>query len=368
VAPFAAVQAQDQLPADVDATMRAAISQKNHDLLDGAASAFIDLRKFDTAQKLLETSLSIREQVSGNKSAEYAAGLLKLGDLAVKRSNTADAEDFYRRAVALGDTPEAASALVYLGTRALLSKDPISAKDLFQRALRADPVGPQVRTALMWLARIAQLERDTAQAETLYQQAESTGEPDDTEAVLVLNQHALFLQSMGRDAEADELRQRAATLRSARMARVREQSRRVPSLRVQSVDRPNAPQPVGPRVGIFSFDRPADAGVPRPQTSTAAVSSAYRVGNGVSAPALLFKVEPSYSDEARALKVAGTVTVQVIVNPDGTASDFVVLEGLGYGLDEKAIEAISRWKFRPGTLDGNPVPVLATIEVNFRLL
>ena len=45
-----------------------------------------------------------------------------------------------------------------------------------------------------------------------------------------------------------------------------------------------------------------------------------------------------------------------------------MVEGLGYGLDEKAIEAVQQWRFTPGTKDGNPVPVAATIEVNFRLM
>jgi len=45
-----------------------------------------------------------------------------------------------------------------------------------------------------------------------------------------------------------------------------------------------------------------------------------------------------------------------------------VVRGLGLGLDEKALQAISQWKFRPGAKDGQPVAVMATIEVNFRLL
>ncbi|HEY1339146.1 MAG TPA: M56 family metallopeptidase, partial [Bryobacteraceae bacterium] len=227
VAPFAAVQAQteQQISPEVDATIRAALAQKNHDILDVAAKAFIDLRQYDNAQKLLETSLAIRQEVEGAKSAAYAAGLLKLGDLAVKRHNEADAQDFYARALALGDTPEAASALVYLGTRALVAKDPGTARDFFQRALKADPVGAQARPALMWLARIAQIDRDIAQAETYYQQAESVGDQESTEAVLVLKQHARFLRELGRDSEADDLTQRADGLRSAYMAKIRAQSR-----------------------------------------------------------------------------------------------------------------------------------------------
>jgi TonB family protein len=95
---------------------------------------------------------------------------------------------------------------------------------------------------------------------------------------------------------------------------------------------------------------------------------AYRVGGGVSAPAVLFKVEPEYSEEARKAKFQGTVVLSIVVDPSGKARDVRVIRPLGLGLDEKAIEAVMKWRFKPGLKDGNPVPVQATVEVNFRLL
>jgi len=94
----------------------------------------------------------------------------------------------------------------------------------------------------------------------------------------------------------------------------------------------------------------------------------FRVGGGVTAPALLFKVEPEYSEEARKAKYQGTVVLYVEVDPSGKARNLRVVRSLGLGLDEKAIEAVNKWKFRPGFKDGKPVTVAATIEVNFRLL
>ncbi len=94
----------------------------------------------------------------------------------------------------------------------------------------------------------------------------------------------------------------------------------------------------------------------------------FRVGGGVTAPVLVFKVEPEYSEDARKAKYQGTVTLYVEVDPAGRASHIRVLQGLGLGLDEKAIEAVKRWVFSPGRKDGRPVTVAATIEVNFRLL
>jgi TonB family protein len=95
---------------------------------------------------------------------------------------------------------------------------------------------------------------------------------------------------------------------------------------------------------------------------------AYRIGGGVSAPAVLFKVEPEYSEEARKAKWQGTVVLSLVVDENGKAQGIKVVRSLGLGLDQKAIEAVEKWRFKPGMKDGKSVPVIATIEVNFRLL
>jgi protein TonB len=95
---------------------------------------------------------------------------------------------------------------------------------------------------------------------------------------------------------------------------------------------------------------------------------AYRIGGGVSAPSVLSKVEPEYSEEARKAKWQGTVVLQLVVDEHGLPKDPKVTRSLGLGLDQKAIEAVMKWRFKPGMKDGKAVPVFATIEVNFRLL
>ena len=95
---------------------------------------------------------------------------------------------------------------------------------------------------------------------------------------------------------------------------------------------------------------------------------AYHIGGGVSQPQLLVKVEPEYSEEARKAKYQGSVVLQIIVDAQGNPRDIKVIRPLGLGLDQKAIEAVEKWKFAPGKKDGKPVPVIAQIEVNFRLL
>jgi TonB family protein len=94
----------------------------------------------------------------------------------------------------------------------------------------------------------------------------------------------------------------------------------------------------------------------------------YRIGGGVTAPTLIHKVEPEYSEEARKAKFQGTVVLYVVVDEKGMPRDIKVVRPLGLGLDEKAVEAVEKWRFRPGYLNGKAVAVAATVEVNFRLL
>jgi TonB family protein len=85
-------------------------------------------------------------------------------------------------------------------------------------------------------------------------------------------------------------------------------------------------------------------------------------------PVLVYKVAPDYSDEARAARCHGTVLLGVIIDETGKPRDIHVLKPLGLGLDEKAVEAVQRWRFSPGLKDGQPVCVAANVEVNFQLL
>jgi protein TonB len=94
----------------------------------------------------------------------------------------------------------------------------------------------------------------------------------------------------------------------------------------------------------------------------------FRIGGGVSAPVAIYKVEPEYSEEARKAKFQGTVVLSIVIDEHGMPTNFKVIRPLGLGLDEKAIEAVQKWRFLPGKKDGRPVAVLATVEVNFRLL
>ncbi|MGH9555334.1 MAG: energy transducer TonB [Terriglobales bacterium] len=90
-------------------------------------------------------------------------------------------------------------------------------------------------------------------------------------------------------------------------------------------------------------------------------------GGGVRPPRPLYAPDPDYSEEARKIKAQGTVVLWVVVGADGQVRDLRVQRSLGFGLDEKAVEAVRRWKFEPATKDDRPVAVQIYVEVHFRL-
>ena len=92
------------------------------------------------------------------------------------------------------------------------------------------------------------------------------------------------------------------------------------------------------------------------------------IGGGVTAPRLIYKIEPEYSEEARKARYQGPVMLRVIVDEQGAVRHVEVSHALGLGLDEKAVEAVRKWRFQPGRQNGKAVPVWAVVEVFFRLL
>lgn len=325
VAPFAAIQARRQAAGagspELEATLRTATSQRNYDMLDRAAAAFESRGKYDEAQQLLEGALAIRGEVAGEASKEYQTGLVRLGDLLAQHTPQ-KAIPYYTQAVALGDTPEVANALLFLG----MSKVQGSA-DYFQRALNVAGNGPAGGKALTWMGLIRQKEGGAAEAESLFTRALAMEVPESPDAATTMELYARMLRGQARADEAASFEARAAVIRKAHAAEVSPKLSQGP---VQKVSR-------------------AQSG-------------------GVQAPVLIHKTEPQYTQEARAAKLSGTVLVYVEIGTDGKAYNMQITRGLGLGLDEAAIYAISQWQFQPGTRDGIPVPVQANVEINWRLM
>jgi TonB family protein len=226
-------------------------------------------------------------------------------------------------AKAVGDQSETAAGLMYLGT-AIYGKDPAQALDYFERAQNVAPSGPMAGPAMTWQAMVKQhREGEAPAAESLYRAALAIEEANSPEAALTMEFLAHFLREQGRVTEAEAMEASASEIRKTHVAQLS----------------------------------------PKRQAN----DQASKAGSGVAAPTLLHKLEPSYSVEARAAKVQGTVVLSVVIGTDGAASDVQLRKGVGYGLDEQALNAITQWTFKPGMRDGMAVPVQATIEVNFRL-
>ncbi len=93
----------------------------------------------------------------------------------------------------------------------------------------------------------------------------------------------------------------------------------------------------------------------------------YSVGGNVAAPVPIYQPEPPYSEEARKAKYQGTVVLLIVVDQKGNVRNVQVFKPLGLGLDEKAVETVRTWKFRPAMRNNNPVAVRVSVEVTFRL-
>jgi len=91
-----------------------------------------------------------------------------------------------------------------------------------------------------------------------------------------------------------------------------------------------------------------------------------RIGGGVKAPRVISAPEPEFSELARGLKASGRVMVSLQVDADGRPSHLRIVRPFGLGLDEKAIEAVNKYRFEPAMKDGAPVPVEMNVEVNFQ--
>jgi TonB family protein len=100
-------------------------------------------------------------------------------------------------------------------------------------------------------------------------------------------------------------------------------------------------------------------------SKTKSTSGIEKVGGRVSAPRLVYGPDPEYSAEALDSKYEGFCVLSVVVGTDGRPSDIKIVQELGHGLDEKAVEAVKEWKFEPAMKDSKPVAVQIYVQVQF---
>lgn len=264
----------------------------------------------------LEAALAQRAATSNQSGADYAQLLIQMGDLERNERRPLAAEPYYLKALeALGDRPESSRALMGLAFVKFVAMDWEVAYDYFEKAQIAD--SSIAGSAKMWMALVRERQQKLDEAEFLYRSALALQKEGSPAAATTMELLARLLRDQQKYAEADSLTAQIATIR---------------------------------KPAVF---KPA--------------ADVYKIGAGVSAPQLILKQEPEYTDEARAAAYQGTVVLAVEIGTDGVARNMQIVRGLGLGLNEKAMEAIGKWRFKPGMKDGQPVVVSANIEVNWRL-
>lgn len=327
IIPLAAVRAQDDAQSSVvfRTSVQAAVAQRDTAALENLAGEAAKQGKLDVSRQILETTLKIIGEAAGTTSPEYGHALLKLADLTDRQSGLKDAAPLYSQAAdLLSGKPESAAPLVKLGIAAILNKDLEGAYSDFDRAQAADP--SKTGVAMQWKANVRARQGMVEEADGLYKTAIAAQKPGSLEEAMALDVYAQFLKSQGRNDEAKAAREQASS--------------------------------------VYASNRIAASMVPRQWNGADAI----KMSPGVTPPKVISKVEPEYSQEARAAQLWGTSILSVVIGTDGMAHDIQVVQTLGMGLDAKAVQAVSQWQFQPAEKDGQPVPVIATIEVNFRLL
>lgn len=126
--------------------------------------------------------------------------------------------------------------------------------------------------------------------------------------------------------------------------------------------------PGGPGLGDgpnSGFDGPGNGSeVPGPGVVS---DQPYKLTGAIARPVLLSRVEPLYPEVARRAHQGGTVILQTVIDESGRVIDVEVVKGLGFGLKQAAIDAVSKWRFKPATMNGRAVKVFFNLTVQFSL-
>jgi TonB family protein len=260
-------------------------------------------------------------QQTGGSAVE---ALIEQGDVARSHRRFDEAKSFYSKAASVaGSGSEIVAAMISLGEVEIQTKNYESAMGDFEKAEAADST--KASRARLWMA-IAQQSQDRFDtADGYYQKALAVEDPKSDLAATIMELYGKFLRQEGKEDEASRMLNSARDIRKEKAAEA------------------------------LANSQPSSADV-------------RKIGGNVKAPKLIAKVEPEYTEEARLAKYDGSALLAVEVGTDGRVGHIRVVRALGLGLDQKAVEAVTKWRFEPATENGQPVTVKAQIEVNFRLL
>jgi TonB family protein len=269
-------------------------------------------------------SASVQPSAATPTTNDAFTAFINSGDLARERGQFGDAKTSYTQALNNAHSgSDTATALIRLGTVELASKHLSQAVDDFDQAGKADT--QHAGEADMWMAIAQQAQNNLPAAEALYHSAFAATPPDSATAATILELYSHLLEQEDKSDQASTIQTQAAAIRRAE----------------------------GNKARLAS-------GPPEPDV--------YAIGGPVKAPSTISKIEPQYTPEARIAKYGGTVLLSLQIAADGSTRNIKVISGGPFGLAEKAVEAVRQWKFSPATRNGQPVAVVANIEVNFRLM
>jgi len=312
--------------AEMDTLIRTALAQRDEAALERLAAEMVRQHKYPEANRLAAAAVEVRALHYGVQSREYARGLAMQGGLLRRQGKWEQAEEAYQKVLALQEAAGGADAstLEFMALTARRRKDYEKAVAMYQRALALQP---DARLTARLYAGLGSLEADLGrpvEAEQHFRAALQARDDGSSDSASTLELLVRLLNSRDRSGEAKPLAERAARIRQ------------------EAVAMANRPVPGG--------------------------QSAVKVEEGMEAPKLVSKIEPQYSEEARAARHWGTVVLAIVIGPDGRVYSVELKESLGLGLDEQAADAVRQWVFSPGKANGTPVAVKATVEVNFRLM
>jgi TonB family protein len=296
-------------------------------------------RDYDTAEQSYQTALQ-QAQGFGPSDPRKPQVLMRLARLYRAQGDLAKPEDLYRQALREAETafddqgPDLARYFNEVGRYYHARRKYELAGEYYRKAfaLRVKVFGKEHAEVADSISNLAVLYENQAQndkAEVYYDYARKIREqalgPDNVQTIETIEHSARLLQKLHRSEEAGKLLERSRVYRAAR---VEELASKLPS----SAGQATAPGP------------------------------------NVQPPEIEERVEPEYTEEARIARHEGTVALQADIGSDGRAGNFRLLRSLGLGLDEKAVEAVRQWVFKPARQGKTPVMFRAVLEIHFRVL
>lgn len=124
---------------------------------------------------------------------------------------------------------------------------------------------------------------------------------------------------------------------------------------------------VGCLLFAFSMSTALHADSEKAQSSAKTIGELQQMGKKVIPPKIIYQTEPEYSEKLRKKKFSGTVVITFVVDERGVPRELTIKSTSNHVFDTPALNAVKQWRFEPATADGQPIPVMTNVEVNFRL-